>query len=99
MIDRGTLNAARIEAIARSLEEIAALADPVGAVIAEWERPNGLSIQRVRTPIGVVGVDLREPAERHRRCRRALPEGRQRGHPARRLRYASELGRDPCLSR
>ena len=50
MIDRGTLDVARVESIARSLEDIAALADPVGAVIAEWERPNGLRIQRVRTP-------------------------------------------------
>jgi glutamate-5-semialdehyde dehydrogenase len=56
MIERGTLNAGRIEAMARSLEEIADLPDPVGAVIAEWDRPNGLHIQRVRTPLGVVGV-------------------------------------------
>jgi glutamate-5-semialdehyde dehydrogenase len=56
MIDRGTLNPARIAAMAESLEAIAALPDPVGAVIAEWERPNGLKIQRVRTPLGVIGV-------------------------------------------
>ncbi len=56
MIDRGTLDEARVEAIARSLEEIADLDDPVGSVIAAWTRPNGLQIERVRTPLGVIGV-------------------------------------------
>ena len=56
MIDRGTLNPARVEAMAASLEEIAALPDPVGSLIASWARPNGLQIQRVRTPLGVLGV-------------------------------------------
>ena len=54
--DRLTLSAARIEAMGSGLEEIAALVDPVGEVIASWERPNGLRIERVRTPLGVVGV-------------------------------------------
>ncbi len=56
MIDRGTLDPARIAAMAASLEAIAALPDPVGSLMAEWERPNGLRIQRVRTPLGVIGV-------------------------------------------
>jgi glutamate-5-semialdehyde dehydrogenase len=55
-IDRLTLTQARIEAIADSVAMIAGLADPVGAVTAEWTQPNGLRIQRVRTPLGVVGV-------------------------------------------
>jgi len=55
-IDRLTLDARRVAAIAESLEAIAALHDPVGAVMAEWTRPNGLRIQRVRTPLGVVGI-------------------------------------------
>ncbi|GGB46504.1 gamma-glutamyl phosphate reductase [Roseibium aquae] len=55
-LDRGTLTEDRIEAIAKALEEIAQLADPVGTVIAAWERPNGLKIERVRTPLGVIGV-------------------------------------------
>jgi glutamate-5-semialdehyde dehydrogenase len=55
-IDRGTLTPERIEAMAAGLEAIAALPDPVGEVMAEWERPNGLRIRRVRTPLGVVGV-------------------------------------------
>ncbi|MEX0838480.1 MAG: gamma-glutamyl-phosphate reductase, partial [Parvibaculum sp.] len=53
MIDRLTLDTKRVEAIARALEDIAALPDPVGTKIAEWDRPNGLHIERVRTPLGV----------------------------------------------
>ena len=56
MLDRLTLTPDRIEAIAKGLEEIAALPDPVGDIIAEWERPNGLKIARVRVPLGVLGV-------------------------------------------
>jgi glutamate-5-semialdehyde dehydrogenase len=56
LLDRLALDAARVEAMARSLEDIAALADPVGTVIAEWTRPNGLLIQRVRVPLGVIGI-------------------------------------------
>lgn len=55
-LDRGTLTADRIEAIAGALEDIQALEDPVGSTISEWDRPNGLHIQRVRTPLGVIGV-------------------------------------------
>jgi glutamate-5-semialdehyde dehydrogenase len=56
MLDRLALNEARIDAMVRGLEEVAALPDPVGAVIAEWDRPNGLRIARVRVPLGVIGV-------------------------------------------
>src|SRR6202048_2620935 len=56
MLDRLRLDAQRVEAIARSMEEIVALADPVGTVAAEWDRPNGLHIQRVRVPLGVIGI-------------------------------------------
>jgi glutamate-5-semialdehyde dehydrogenase len=55
-IDRLTLTEARVEAMARGVEEVAALPDPVGAVLAEWKRPNGLRIRRVATPLGVVGM-------------------------------------------
>ena len=55
-IDRLALDEARIEAMAAGLEAIAALPDPVGSVMAEWERPNGLRIARVRVPIGVIGI-------------------------------------------
>jgi glutamate-5-semialdehyde dehydrogenase len=56
MLDRLKLDTARIEAMARGVEQIASLPDPVGTVIAEWERPNGLRIQRVRVPLGVIGI-------------------------------------------
>ncbi len=56
LIERLVLNEARIEAMAKGLDEIALLPDPVGQVIAAWERPNGLAIERVRTPLGVIGV-------------------------------------------
>jgi glutamate-5-semialdehyde dehydrogenase len=55
-VDRLTLTPDRIEAMAKGLEDIAGLADPVGSVMAEWERPNGLKLQRVRTPLGVIGI-------------------------------------------
>jgi glutamate-5-semialdehyde dehydrogenase len=56
LLDRLALDRSRIEAMARGLEEIAALPDPIGAVTAEWQRPNGLVIQRVRVPLGVIGI-------------------------------------------
>ncbi|HZZ60937.1 MAG TPA: glutamate-5-semialdehyde dehydrogenase [Roseiarcus sp.] len=55
-LDRLALNEARIDEVARGLEEVAALADPVGRVLATFARPNGLVIERVATPLGVVGV-------------------------------------------
>ncbi len=55
-IDRMTLTPARIGDVAAGLRAIAMLADPVGKVITEWERPNGLRFQRVRVPIGVIAV-------------------------------------------
>jgi glutamate-5-semialdehyde dehydrogenase len=56
LLDRLRLDAGRVAAMAKGLEEIAALADPVGGVAAEWSRPNGLQIQRVRVPLGVIGI-------------------------------------------
>jgi glutamate-5-semialdehyde dehydrogenase len=56
LIDRLALDSPRIEAIARGLEEVAGLPDPVGRVLATFARPNGLVIERVATPLGVVGV-------------------------------------------
>ncbi len=55
MVDRLSLNKARIEAMATGLEEIIKLADPVGEVLSMWKRPNGLRIGKVRVPIGVIG--------------------------------------------
>jgi glutamate-5-semialdehyde dehydrogenase len=56
MRDRLLLNPARAEAMAKGLEDVATLPDPVGQTIAEWTRPNGLKIARVRVPLGVIGV-------------------------------------------
>jgi glutamate-5-semialdehyde dehydrogenase len=56
MLDRLMLNDARIEAMAKGLEDIAALPDPVGRELARWNRPNGLDIARIATPIGVIGI-------------------------------------------
>jgi glutamate-5-semialdehyde dehydrogenase len=55
-LDRLKLDAKRIRAIADGVRAIAELKDPVGEVTAEWDRPNGLHIERVRTPLGVIGV-------------------------------------------
>ena len=54
--DRLRLDERRVEAMAVGLEEIAALPDPLGHVLAEWTRPNGLRFQRISTPIGVIGM-------------------------------------------
>lgn len=56
VLDRLRLDEKRVEAMAQGIREIARLPDPVGSVIAEWDRPNGLHIERVRTPLGVIGV-------------------------------------------
>ena len=55
-LDRLQLDAARVEAMARGVEDIAALPDPIGTVLAEWTRPNALRFQRVRVPLGVIGI-------------------------------------------
>jgi glutamate-5-semialdehyde dehydrogenase len=55
-LDRLRLDEARVEGMARGVEDIAALGDPVGRVLAEWRRPNGLLIQRVSVPLGVIGI-------------------------------------------
>ncbi|MDA8231866.1 MAG: glutamate-5-semialdehyde dehydrogenase [Magnetospirillum sp.] len=56
MLDRLMLDDKRVEAMAKGLEDIAALPDPVGRILAEWTRPNGLVIQRVAVPLGVIGI-------------------------------------------
>ncbi|MGJ3257999.1 MAG: glutamate-5-semialdehyde dehydrogenase [Rhodospirillales bacterium] len=56
LLDRLLLNEERVEGMARGLEAIAELTDPVGVVDSAWDRPNGLKIERVRVPLGVIGV-------------------------------------------
>ena len=56
MLDRLRLNHDRIEAIATGIEEVAALADPVGEVLTQWTRPNDVHFEQIRVPIGVIGI-------------------------------------------
>jgi glutamate-5-semialdehyde dehydrogenase len=56
LLDRLRLDGARVESMAGGLEDIAALPDPVGTLLAEWVRPNGMLIQRIRVPLGVIGI-------------------------------------------
>ncbi len=56
MLDRLLLDEERVESMARGLEAVVELPDPVGKVLAEWQRPNGLRIQRVSVPLGVIGI-------------------------------------------
>jgi glutamate-5-semialdehyde dehydrogenase len=55
-VDRLMLDEARIAAVAKGLDEIAELPDPVGTVLAHWTRPNGLDFERIRVPLGVIGI-------------------------------------------
>ena len=56
LLDRLRLNRDRIEAMASAIEAIASLPDPIGRLLTQWERPNGLRIQRVSVPLGVIGI-------------------------------------------
>ena len=56
LLDRLMLDRARVEAMAGGIEAIIRLPDPVGTIAAQWQRPNGLKIQRVRVPLGVIGI-------------------------------------------
>ena len=56
LVDRLMLDEERVQAMARAVEEVATLPDPIGTVLAAWTRPNGLRIERVRVPLGVVGI-------------------------------------------
>jgi glutamate-5-semialdehyde dehydrogenase len=56
MLDRLRLDVDRLEAVARGVEKVATLPDPVGEILDEWDRPNGIRIQQLRVPIGVIGI-------------------------------------------
>ena len=83
----------RVEAMARGLREVAALADPVGQVMARWTRPNGLEISRVRVPIGVIGIIYKSRPNVTADAAGAVPEIRQCRDPAQRLRQLPHLAR------
>ena len=97
MLDRLALDAERIEGMARGVEDIAALADPIGATVAQWTRPNGLDIARVRVPLGVIGIIYESRPNVTCDAGALVPEVRQRRHPARRLRERAFQPRHPCL--
>src|SRR6185437_4705365 len=56
LLDRLALDSKRVESMACGIEDVMALSDPIGSIAAEWQRPNGLRIQRVRVPLGVIGI-------------------------------------------
>lgn len=56
MLDRLRLDETRLEAVAAGVEKVATLPDPVGEILGEWDRPNGIRIQQLRVPIGVIGI-------------------------------------------
>ena len=69
MLDRLLLTQARIDAMAKGVLEVSELEDPVGCELARWQRPNGLDIARVATPIGVIAVIYESRPQCHGRCR------------------------------
>ena len=84
-LDRLALDDKRVAAMADGLDVVRALADPVGAVTERWTRPNGMTIERVRVPLGVVGIIYESRPNVTADAGRAVPQGRQRGDPARRF--------------
>lgn len=56
MIDRLRLDEARVESMADGIRQVASLPDPVGQIMDDWERPNGMQIRQIRVPIGVIGI-------------------------------------------
>src|SRR4029077_1176290 len=56
LVDRLSLDRGRVDSMAKGIEEIARMSDPVGRELARWRRPNGLDIVRLSTPIGVIGM-------------------------------------------
>ena len=99
MLDRLLLDDKRVEAMARGVEDIASLADPIGVATAEWTRPNGLHDTPRSRAARRRRHHLRKPAQcdRGRRC--AVPEVRQRRDPARRLREHAFESRHTRMSR
>ena len=83
-VDRLTLTQARIEDMANGLRKLAAADSPVGKVLWGEKRPNGLRIEKVAVPIGVIAVNFRVEAECHGGCRGHLPQGGQQRHTQRR---------------
>ena len=102
-LDRLSLDPGRIEAMAAGIDAVRALKDPVGAVTESWKRPNGMTIERVRVPLGVIGIVYESRPNVNGGRRGALPEIRQCRDPARRLRQSADQPRHlsrsarPCM--
>ena len=82
VIDRLRLDTSRVDAMGEGLRQLVALTDPIGKIVEQWTRPNGLEIQ-VRVPLGVVAIIYEKQTQRHQRCLRTLLEIRQRCIPQR----------------
>ncbi len=99
-VDRLALNDARIKAMADGIDVVRTIPDPVGIVTETWTRPNGMTIERVRVPLGVVGVIFESrpnvAADAGALCLKS-GNARQRGDPAWRLGQFPLLPRDPSV--
>ena len=85
LLDRLTLTEKGVAGMAEGLLQIAALPDPVGEITDLNYRPSGIQVGKMRVPLGVIGIIYEVAPQRHGGCRRAVPEVRQCGDPARRL--------------
>ena len=91
LFDRLLLNEKRVMQMVEGVRAVIDLKDPVGEVTAEWDRPSGLHIKKVRAPLGDY---LRSPSQRYRRCRRTLHKKRQRGDTSRKQTGVEQQSRD-----
>ena len=89
-VERLTLTPERVAAMARGVEEVIALPDPVGETIARWSRPNGLDIAQIRVPLGVIAIVYESRPNVTIDAARTVPEGRRRGGITRRTRGARD---------
>ena len=83
LLDRLELTDARIKGMSDGIREIAELPDPVGEQLNTWTRPNGLEIQKMRVPIGVIGIIYESRPKRDRGCGGSLFQSVERGDPPR----------------
>ena len=100
MLERLKLDEKRVEAMARALEDVERLPDPIGTVLAEWTRPNGMVIQRRRVPLGVIGIIYESRPNVTADAGALCLKSGQRRDPARRLRERPfERGHSRVLGR
>ncbi len=92
-LDRLSLDAKRVASMADGLDVVRDIPDPIGAVTERWTRPNGMTIERVRVPLGVIGVIYESRPNVTADAGALALEGGQRCHPARRLRASAPVAR------